>query len=84
MSRRKSNRSARAALLRSMMLTAVVAMSGCAYFHPAFVTHPTSALERERANGVMVCERVSLRTEKCGVVPRSAVRELLDEQRSRY
>jgi hypothetical protein len=57
-------------MLRVIVGTSVVLSSGCAYFHPAFMTD----------RGVLVCHRDSLRRSACSVVARSELDQVLTEQ----
>jgi hypothetical protein len=65
--------------MRLAVAASVLLSSGCAYFHPAFATHPP----RQSANalgesGVLVCERHSLTRKDCTVMPRSEVTRMLE------
>jgi hypothetical protein len=74
------------ALLRAILATSVLLSSGCAYFHPAFVTNASQlqppAAQGER--GVLVCERHSLTRKDCTVMPQSEVTRLLSEVTGRH
>jgi hypothetical protein len=68
-------------MLRLIVGTSVVMSSGCAYFHPAFITN-ASQLSRTKSaqEGVLVCERQSLRRSACRVMPRSELQQVLNER----
>jgi len=69
------------ALLRVIVSVGVLGSGGCAYFTPAFVTHPSRAAAER---GVLVCERLSLVRSECALVPESEVSRTLSEISSRY
>lgn len=68
------------AVLRVLVATSVLSTTGCAYFHPAFVTQPSRAERAALAgDGILVCERVSLTRKDCTVLPRGEVTRALAE-----
>jgi hypothetical protein len=71
-------------ILRIIVGTSVVMSSGCAYFHPAFMTNASrvSGTKSIQGQGVLVCERYSLRRSACTVMPRSDLEQMLNEQRN--
>ena len=71
------------AMLRVIVGTSVVLSSGCAYFHPAFMTNTSqlsSATSKQAERGVLVCHRQSLRRSACSIVERSELDQVLTEQ----
>ena len=67
-------------MLRIIVGTSVVMSSGCAYFHPAFITNASQLSGAKSApEGVLVCERQSLRRSACTLVPRSELQQVLNE-----
>jgi hypothetical protein len=69
--------------LRVVVGVSVVLSSGCAYFHPAFMTNTSrlsGATSKQAERGVLVCERQSLRRSACSIVERSELNRLLTEQ----
>ena len=72
-------------MLRVTIAAGVLVNTGCAYFHPAFVTNasPLSAAS-SRERGVLVCERRSIAHERCGVMSRSEVHRLVAEMPRHY
>ena len=70
-------------MLRVIVGTGVVLSSGCAYFHPAFMTNASQlsgAASKPTDRGVLVCHRDSLRRSACSVVERSELDQILTEQ----
>ena len=67
-------------MLRVILSASALMSSGCAYFHPAFITNASSLQTQARAkDGVLVCERHSLAGSDCAVMPHSEVMQVLDE-----
>ncbi len=81
MSRSEVRSKAGIALLRVIVSVGVLSSGGCAYFTPAFVTHPSRAAAER---GVLVCERLSLVRSECSLVPESEVSRTLSEISGRY
>ena len=75
------------AMLRIVMCftagVSVLVSSGCAYFHPAFITNPSRA-SAATERGMLVCERLSLTRSDCSVVSHSEVNRMLSEISGRY
>jgi hypothetical protein len=68
-------------MLRIIVGTSVVMSSGCAYFHPAFITNASQlSASKSAQEGVLVCERHSLRRSACTVMPRSDLQQVLNER----
>jgi hypothetical protein len=74
-------------MLRAIIGAGVLLSSGCAYFHPAFVIHPSPLRSNAAASGergVLVCERYSLTRKDCTVMPYSEAKQLLFEALGHY
>jgi hypothetical protein len=80
-SRNESRSKVGIALLCVIVSVGVLGSSGCAYFTPAFVTHPSRAAAER---GVLVCERLSLVRSECSLMPQSEVSRMLSEISGRY
>jgi hypothetical protein len=75
------------AILRIIIGASALVTTGCAYFHPAFVTNPSQLSANATAfgeRGVLVCERHSLRRKDCTVMPYSEVERLFSDALQRY
>ena len=74
------------AMLRVTIAAGALVSSGCAYFHPAFVTNasPLSAAATSGERGVLVCERRSITRQQCGVMSHSEVHRLVAELARHY
>ena len=69
--------------MRSIAVASVLMLTGCAYFHPAFMTN-ASAARMPAQEGVLVCERRTLREADCTRMSRTEVREFLEAQPQHY
>jgi hypothetical protein len=75
------------AIVRVIIGASALVTSGCAYFHPAFVTNPLQLSANATAfgeRGVLVCEGHSLSREDCTVMPYSEVERLFSDALQRY
>jgi len=68
----------------SIATASLFTLSGCAYFHPAFMTNASLARSHQQQTGVLVCERPSLRKANCTRMSRSEIQQFLDTQWPRY
>jgi hypothetical protein len=74
------------AILRFVFAAAIAATSGCAYFHPAFVSEPSRIAQAAALakDGLEVCERQSLTRTECTVMPREEVNRIFAETFGRH
>ena len=70
-------------MLHVVVGVGIAMISGCAYFHPAFVTNPR-VQTAQSSNGVLVCERHSLGRSDCAVMSHEEISRLLSETTARY
>jgi len=83
MSSRQFNRTTTYVRVRAIAVAGVLMLSGCAYFHPAFMTN-ASLRQVPAEQGVLVCERTSLRKADCRRVSRAELREFLESQTQHF
>lgn len=73
-------------MLRVTIGAGVLVSTGCAYFHPAFVTNasPLKAATTVRERGVLVCERRAIAHQRCGVMSHGEVHRVMTQMARHY